>query len=267
MLNFPWAQLTELDLSMIAGGSSDLLKLLNNTPNISTLIFHKFHGIFETDGTPRPVKKQMLSLPRLQKLSWSTYMVDGSPFFENLIAPNLFEIDFRCDDEGCQQVQDSMRRFLRHSRCSVTHVQLDISSSTILASFLGMFPDAEQVTLLQAPGDVKLMRALTLDQSSPTTALCPKMKQLVLANMLTEDESHNALVEMAHSRLRCTSDLSEREGRGPVSLTSMQFIAYTYLDCQSVAAVYRFLVKTLPPELSQLVTYKETAGFIEEQFD
>ncbi|KAF5354195.1 hypothetical protein D9756_007138 [Leucocoprinus leucothites] len=256
LLKISWAQITELCLVWNDGNVWDLLEVLENTPNLACLTFAKILDSWSTfHRAPRPRDSQALELPQLRRISWRTFSANHFRLFDMLSTPRLVEMEFSVNDIDWQL--DVMQRFLHRSRCTVVIARLNISNPRLVESFLDVLPDAEEITLTTTPGDVGLMHALTLGESTSTERIVPKMKKLVLENMPMKAEVHSAFVRMVQSRLP-GPDSMKGQGQGS-RLVSLDISVYPeeILADFSMASAYQLLRETLPPEEMKLIKYEE----------
>jgi hypothetical protein len=238
---------------MNAGGVDDLLCILRDTPNLSSLTFAKFLD-FSTSNIPRNLENRVLELPYLRKLSWMTYMCNNTLFFDSISTPQLSELEFQCDDDHWHIA--SIQCFLSRSKCSITRIRLNGSSPFVTSSFLNILSDAEDVTLASVFGTEYLMHALTIDE---TTASClnPNMKRLLVENMSMEEETYDAFMGMVRSRLRGVLDADGVGRRSKLESLVISRHAERYSADFGMAPAYEFLQRRLSAEELDLITYKE----------
>ncbi|KAJ3570313.1 hypothetical protein NP233_g4494 [Leucocoprinus birnbaumii] len=252
ILHLPWHQITYLSMNLNDGGVEWLLDILEYTSNLSALDFNATNP----RANLQPRTRGILELSHLRKLVWSCrFMFDDSAFFNHISAPLLTNLTLECSDWRHSAVQG----FLQRSACSVTHVTLTAESSDEFRSFLGLFPDAEQLSVSATSGDFSLTEALTVcEENSAMTRVCPKLQRLNLHRMETkqDEESRSAFVEMVKSRFRGCEGLG---GAGAVAkLESLRIFHYQHGSASGdkIARLYRILQERLSPNELELVHHQ-----------
>lgn len=205
-LKFPWSQITGLTARLNPHlGIRQLFDGLQNMPNISSLVYSQ---LVDMSVSPTPPPNQVLRLPHLRRLTWRTYMSNGAPFFDWICAPKLSEIELTCADDHWDS--DTMRRFLRRSKCVITYLRLNRTSSAVASSFLELVPDVEVLTLERVGVKKDFAQALLFDKSKPSW-MAPKLKVMVLLDTTPRKKACNAFVDMIQSRLQIPL---REEGKG-----------------------------------------------------
>jgi hypothetical protein len=135
-------------------------------------------------------------------------MSKGTPFFDWICAPQLSEIELTCADDHWDS--DTMLRFLQRSNCVITSLRLNRTSSPVASSFLKLLPDVEVLTLERVGVNRDLAHALIFDEAKPSW-IAPKLKVMVLLDVVLRKKACNVFVDMIQSRLRVPP---REEGRG-----------------------------------------------------
>lgn len=256
-LRFPWSQVTDLTTFMNGGDTHELLNVLRSTPNISRLMFGKYFDI-PSSNTSEMQSNSILNLPHLQKLSWMTYMFNNTLFFDSIDAPRLCDIEFQCEDEKWDP--DAIQRFLRRSKCTITALKLNMTSSYLASSFLSILPDIEILTMYSVTVDEELIRTLTYDESMPSW-VGTSIKRIVMVDLPFREELCEAFIAMVQSRLRIPQNIGLNGQKRGRKLDSLCLVASVYpgSDASQLGSVraYNLLQDRLSPEEMVLVTFKE----------